>query len=94
MKKLSVLLALLVSTVSFAEKEREKMIKSCRNCDHAYLRTEKTNHYNYEACGLGYLPMMPFLTGCCHYYIPASEEKLKTYTNKNISIQFGEPLEL
>lgn len=33
-------------------------MKSCRNCKWAYLRTEETKHYNYEACALGCITMI------------------------------------
>lgn len=63
------------------QREKEEMIEtnvcnmpnksvgeSCRNCDFAYLRTEQTSHYQYEACALGVVPFQRFLVGCCKYH--------------------------
>ena len=44
---------------------------SCRTCAHAYLRVAKTRDYGMEACGLGILPMVPFLEGTCRLWAPA-----------------------
>lgn len=69
-------------------------LNHCRNCDHAYLRTEKTASWNYEACALGIAPMTTYLTGSCSHHDPMSAEKAKEFIHERPSIIFGEPLEL
>jgi len=70
------------------------MTPSCRNCDHAYLRTEQTKHYSYEACALGIAPMAPYLIGSCSLWDAMTPEKAKEFTVGKPKILWGEPLEL
>jgi hypothetical protein len=69
---------------------------TCRTCDHAYLRTERTKDWNYECCGLGanHGGFVPFLEGCCDLYRPMSEERAATIIHRRPAIIFGEPIEL
>lgn len=49
---------------------------ACQRCSYAYLRKhhppEKAIRYNYEACSLGVLPMLPRLPDAwrCWFYLP------------------------
>jgi len=70
------------------------MRPSCRNCARAYLRTEKTRHYNYEACGVGAQTMMPYLDGLCSHYKPMTEEKQREVLHIHPEIFYGVPIEL
>lgn len=67
---------------------------SCRNCNHAYLRTEKTRSWNYEACALGIAPMMPYLAGSCNQHDPMDAAKAKEFIHLNPAITYGEPIEI
>ena len=69
-------------------------MKSCRNCDHAYLRTEKTAAWNYEACALGCAPMMPYLDGLCDLYTPMKAEKKAVFLNVHPRLIFLDAIDL
>lgn len=71
-------------------------MKSCRNCDHAYLRTERSKDYNYECCGVGANGegFVPFLEGVCDLHRPMSAEKEATIIHERKPIIFGKPIEL
>lgn len=68
----------------------------CRTCKWAYLRTEKTYHYNYEACALGVVTMMPYLEreGGCKHYERASDGQIGKVRERRSAVIWGEPLDL
>lgn len=69
-------------------------MKSCRNCDHAYLRTEKTASWNYEACALGCAPMTPYLDGLCDLYTPMNAKKKSVFLNVHPRLIFLDAIDL
>ncbi len=69
-------------------------MKSCRNCDHAYLRTEKTATWNYEACALGAAPMTPYLDGLCDLYTPISDHKRAVFLHTRPKLILMEAIDL
>ena len=53
----------------FARAAGDGMVNLCRTCAHAYLRLDKSAHFNYEACAYGLIAMSPFLecSECADY---------------------------
>lgn len=69
-------------------------MRSCRNCNHAYLRTEQTVSWNYEACALSIAPMQPYLNDLCDLWTLIDEDKAKEFLHDKPTILWGETLEL
>lgn len=72
------------------------MTDSCRTCEWAYLRREFSRDWNYEACALGIMPMIPYLPddARCHHHKRRSEEGRKLDLHDRPSFMEGQWIEL